>query len=77
MDVFTVNVAKDEPLSIVTDDGTTASLLLDESLIEIPPDGASPVSATVPTTGSPPATDVGETLTAWREAGKMVRGVVS
>ena len=51
---FTVKVAVEEPAATVTDAGTVAAVLVLASLTRIPPDGAGPVSGTVPAT-LPPA----------------------
>ena len=58
--VLTVNVALVAPAATVTLDGTLAAVvLLLESVTSAPPDGAAPLSVTVPVEEFPPATLVG------------------
>jgi hypothetical protein len=58
--VLTVNVAPVAPAAIVTLDGTlAAAVLLLESITTAPPDGAAPLSVTVPVEEFPPTTLVG------------------
>jgi hypothetical protein len=55
----TVTVALVAPVGTVTEAGTVATLeLLLTRVMVIPPDGAGPVSETVPVTGLPPVTEV-------------------
>jgi hypothetical protein len=58
-DALTLNVALELPSGIVTEDGTTAALLLLMSEITIPPAGAADVSVTAPCE-EPPLTVAGE-----------------
>ena len=58
--VLTVNVALVAPAATVTLDGTLAAVvLLLESVTSAPPDGAAPLSVTVPVEEFPPVTLVG------------------
>src|SRR5436190_24326744 len=58
--VLTVNVALVAPAATVTLEGTVATdVLLLESATCAPPDGAGPLSVTVPVEESPPVTVVG------------------
>ena len=58
--VLTVNVALVAPAATVTLDGSLAAVvLLLESVTTAPPDGAAPVSITVPVEEFPPVTLVG------------------
>ena len=58
--VFTVNVALLAPAATVTLDGTLATeVLLLDSVTVVPPDGAGPLSVTVPVEELPPWTVVG------------------
>src|SRR5260370_1185498 len=58
--VLTVNVALVAPAATVTLDGTlAAAVLLLDSATAAPPDGAAPLSVTVPVEEFPPATLVG------------------
>src|SRR6267154_5508234 len=58
--VLTVNVALVAPATTVTLDGTlAAAVLLLESVTTVPPDGAAPLSVTVPVEEFPPVTLVG------------------
>jgi hypothetical protein len=50
----------------VTEAGTAAAELLDVSETVNPPDGAGPVSLTVPVAGPPPTTEIGSTVTLLR-----------
>jgi hypothetical protein len=60
--VLTVNVALVAPAATVTLDGTLAAVvLLLESVTTAPPDGAAPLSVTVPVDEFPPVTLVGFT----------------
>src|SRR5260370_225082 len=60
--VLTVNVALVAPAAIVTLDGVLATfVLLLESVTTAPPEGAAPLSVTVPVEEFPPATLVGFT----------------
>ncbi len=62
--VLTVNVALVAPAATVTLDGTLATVvLLLESVTTAPPDGAAPLSVTVPVEEFPPGTLVGFTET--------------
>jgi len=62
--VLTVNVALVAPAATVTLDGTLATVvLLLESVTTAPPDGAAPLSVTVPVEEFPPVTLVGFTET--------------
>jgi hypothetical protein len=68
--VVAVNVALKAPAGTMTEDGTVAIVvLLLERVTVIPPDGAGPVSETVPATGLPPVTDAGLSETAERTEG--------
>ena len=68
--VLTVNVALVAPAATVTLDGTVAAVvLLLKSVTTAPPDGAAPVSVTVPVEGFPPVTLVGFGETEERETG--------
>lgn len=60
--VATVNVALVAPAETVTLAGTVAAALLSESVMTAPPDGAAPVSVTVPCEELPPTTLVGLTV---------------
>src|SRR5260370_35399230 len=60
--VLTVNVALVAPAAIVTLDGVLATfVLLLESVTTAPPEGAAPLSVTVPVEEFPPVTLVGFT----------------
>ena len=59
--VVTVNVALVAPAATVTLAGVAAAPLLSESVTTAPPDGAAPVSVTVPCEELPPTTLVGLT----------------
>jgi hypothetical protein len=60
MDVFTVNVALLAPAGTVTLEGTLATPLSLESCTSVPPEGAGPLSVTVPIeVCKPPMTLVG------------------
>ena len=60
--VLTVNVALVAPAAIVTLDGVLAAfVLLLESVTTAPPEGAAPLSVTVPVEEFPPVTPVGLT----------------
>lgn len=62
--VLTINVALVAPAATVTLDGTVATLeLLLESVTTAPPEGAAPLSVTVPVEEFPPVTFVGLTET--------------
>ncbi|SRR5260370_16807027 len=66
--VLTVNDALVAPAATVTLDGVPAAVvLLLESVTTAPPDGAAPVSVTVPVEGIPPVTLVGLSETEERE----------
>src|SRR5467141_3954127 len=70
--VLTVNVALVTPAATVTLDGTLAAVvLLLERVTTAPPDGAAPLSVTVPVEEFPPVTLVGfsESEEREREAG--------
>jgi hypothetical protein len=56
--VVTVNVTLELPAVIVTDAGTDACTLSDESVITVPPAGAGPTIVTAHVVGEPPETDV-------------------
>jgi hypothetical protein len=56
------NVAEELPAGTVTDAGTEASGLLEDSVTTNPPAGATPRKLTVPVDGFPPATDAGVTV---------------
>jgi hypothetical protein len=71
--VLTVNVAVFAPAATSTELGTFAAELLLESLTEMPPVGAMPVSVTVPVEDVSPTTVVGLRLTELRLGGSMVR----
>ena len=62
----------DAPAGIVTDAGTEACTELDERVTITPPDGAFPVSDTVPVAEAPPTTNVGKTFTASKTGGFIV-----
>lgn len=62
--VVTVKVALVAPAATVTLPGTVAAAELSESVTTTPPDGAGPLSATVPVDALPPATLVGLSDTA-------------
>jgi hypothetical protein len=71
--VDTVKVAVVAPAATVTDAGTwAAAVLLEVKLTTAPPVGATLLSVTVPVEETPPATDVGLTLTPVREAAGAV-----
>jgi hypothetical protein len=57
--VVTVNVADVAPWATVTEEGTVAAALFDDSVTTLPPAGAGPVSVTVPVDVAPPATVAG------------------
>jgi hypothetical protein len=58
--VFTVKPALDDPAGTVTlEDTVAADVSLLERVTTMPPDGAAPLSVTVPCEGDPPVTDVG------------------
>src|SRR5260370_38880642 len=60
--VLTVNVALVAPAAIVTLDGVLATfVLLLESVTTAPPEGAAPLSVTVPVEECPPVTLLGST----------------
>jgi hypothetical protein len=68
--VETVNVALVAPGATVTLDGTVATeVSLLESATCAPPDGAGPLSVTVPAEESPPVTVVGFSVSEDRETG--------
>ena len=58
----TVNVALVAPAVTVTLGGVFADAELSESVTTAPPDGAAPVSVTVPCEEPPPTTEVGLTV---------------
>src|SRR5712671_5812813 len=71
--VLTVNVALVAPAATVTLDGTLATVvLLLESVTTAPPDGAAPLSVTVPVEEFPPVTLVGFSESDERETGAGV-----
>jgi len=61
--VVTVKVAVVAPAPMVTDAGTVAFALLDDSLMTEPPVGAGTERVTVPVEGVPPRTVVGDSVT--------------
>jgi len=64
-DVVAVNVPLDDPPGMVIDAGTVAAAVLElVSVTTRPPDGAAPVSVTVPVEVAPPVTELGLTETA-------------
>jgi hypothetical protein len=67
------NVADVAPAAMVTVAGTVAAAELDASAIAAPPAGAAVPMRTVPVELTPPATVVGETVTAVRAGGLIVR----
>jgi len=71
--VVTVNVAVCAPAATVTEVGTTALELFDESPTTVPPDAEGPLNVTVPADGLPPVTVEGVSETLTSEAGVMVR----
>jgi hypothetical protein len=70
--VVMLNVAEVAPEGTVTDVGTVALVLLEESVTTAPPVPAWPLRVTVPVEEFPPITDVGDTDTVERAAGVMV-----
>jgi hypothetical protein len=62
LEVLTVNVAELAPEATVTDDGTVAWLLFDESGIDVPPGAPNPFRVTVPVEDEPPVTEDGESV---------------
>jgi len=71
--VVTVNVAWVVPAGTVTLAGTLALVLLLDSAITAPPEGAGPLNVTVPVEGLPPRTDVGLRVSDTRVAGFTVK----
>ena len=65
------------PAGIVTDAGTEALALFELSDTDKPPGPAAPLRETVPVADEPPATEVGETETAWRLGALIVRFAVT
>ena len=63
-----LNVAAVEPAPSVTDGGTMAAAMFDDSATLAPPAGAPAVSVTVPVDAAPPVTDDGLALTALNAA---------
>ena len=61
--VVTANDAVFEPVGTVTEDGTIALALLEVSVTIVPPDGAKPLTVTVPEDDVPPTTEDGDTKT--------------
>ena len=74
---FTVKVAVEEPAATVTDAGSIAAVLLLLRLTMIPPDGAGPLSATVPVTLPADVTLLLLNPTLLRAAGTTCRDVVT
>ena len=71
----TVKVALVAPWATVTLAGTVAAAVLLDSVTPNPPAGAAPVNVTVPCADAPPATLVGLTETAERDAGGVTVSV--
>ena len=75
-----VVIAKDAdvaPAAIVTLAGVAALVMLDERLTTEPPEGAGPLSLTVPVDEVPPTTEVGVTESPLRVTGLMVKDAVT
>src|SRR5216683_889537 len=73
--VLTVNVALVAPAATVTLDGTlAAAVLLLDSATTAPPDGAAPLSVTVPVEEFPPTTLVGFSVSEERATGAGATG---
>jgi len=64
------------PARTVTETGTGAAALVEESLTDIPPEGASPDKVTTPATTAPPGVVVGVTEIPVRDGGLIVRVAV-
>ena len=73
---MTVNVAVVAPAATVTDAGTVALVELELKVTAMPPEGAAPLSVTVPVELVPPRTDVGETERETRDGGLTVNVAV-
>lgn len=71
-----MNVAEVAPAGTVTEAGKVATVLLEESVTEVPPVGAGPLSVTVPTEDPPPRTVDGTKATADAVAALTVRVAV-
>jgi hypothetical protein len=72
-DVEIENEADVAPPATVIAFGGDALELLEESLTTVPPVGAGPFSVTVPVDGTPPTTEVGETLRLSSPGGRTAR----
>lgn len=72
-EVFTVNDADVAPEATVTEAGTVAQALSEESATVVPPDGAGPLRVTVPPTEFPPVTEFWERVTLAKPPGVIVR----
>lgn len=70
------NVAAVDPPGTVTEDGTLALVLLDESGTAIPPLGAGPDRVTVPVDPVPPVTAAGLTVRLLRDGALIVSAAV-
>lgn len=73
-DVLTVNVAEVAAPGTLTDPGIDALALFDESVTEIPPEGAGPFNVTVAVEELLPSTVVGERPMLTIEGGLIVSG---
>ena len=73
---MTVNVPVVEPPATVTDAGTVALALLEDNVTNAPPEGAMPLSVTVPADVEPPSTEAGESEMPVSTAGLIVRVAV-
>ena len=71
--VVIVKTADVDPGETVTAVGAFALVLLEERLTVAPPEGAGPLSVTVPVESAPPTTELGDTLRPESTAGVIVR----